>query len=88
MSDEKNWEDSLRSDSVGRLSEPRYDYKDLGKRKKSFPGNASTLRNVESYDFDPKLFFKNIGEEDSGIIADPFKPTMNKWIRKGDKKKK
>jgi len=86
MSEEKNWEDSLRSDSVGRLSESHY--KDLGKKRKSFPGNASTLRNVESIDFDPKFFFKNTGEEYSGIIADPFKPTLNKWIRKGERKEK
>ena len=87
MSEEKSWEESLRSSDISRRSnELRYDGRDLGRRKKSFPGNASTIRNVESYDYDPKLFFKKTGVDDSCIIADPFKPTLNKWIKKEEKK--
>lgn len=45
----------------------------------------SPMKNVESKDYSPKDFMKRseIVEKQCHIIADPFKPTLNKWIRKG-----
>jgi hypothetical protein len=80
MSQEKNWENNLRNGENTKTS-----YKFLRNKNAS----RSPQKNTESQDYNHWDFYRKINqvENQSYIIADPFKPTMNIWIKKEKKEK-
>ncbi len=74
---QQSWERNLRNESAERkttsISSPE-------RTKKSI---RSPQKNTESQDYDPRDFIRKSEQvsHEAHIIADPFKPTMNKWIK-------
>ena len=82
---EKLWENSLRDDESPRkiIKQTEEFY---SKKQKIFNIDRSPMKNTESKDYNSFDFIRKIKKvsDESHIIADPFKPTLNKWIKDED----
>ena len=80
---DKSLEKSLRKGESSRsIDYPRDSSKDDFYKRTS--ASRSPQKNTESRDYNPLDIFKKTQRavEDSCIIADPYKPTMNIWVKK------
>jgi hypothetical protein len=83
MNQESNWRNNLRDGS-----NLKSEYKYLNYKNYKIT-SRSPQKNTESQDYNPWDFYRKINqvENQSYIIADPFKPTKNIWIHKDNKDK-
>jgi hypothetical protein len=89
MNQESNWRNNLRDGSNLKSEYKFSNYKNDKNSKNYKKISRSPQKNTESKDYNPWDFYRKINqvENQSYIIADPFKPTKNIWIHKDNKDK-
>jgi hypothetical protein len=76
---DKSWENSLREETIRSTGTSFGSPKKEG-RKMSGRG-GSPQHNTESKDYNPMDIYNRTTTDEACIIADPYKPTMDYWVK-------